>query len=133
VLRRCRIETGISYAKSGIVLRRRRIEPGNSHLFFRSRLLPGRVISRGASAQGATSMNTHSDIPAEGDRLRTFGEACRRLNLGSTTLREKLRAGIGPKAIKLPGSNRWRFRDKDLDAYEEANVVVIPAEPEDAI
>lgn len=46
-----------------------------------------------------------------------FAEACDWLRMGHSTLRMKLAQGRGPTAIKLPGSNRWRFRLSDLVAY----------------
>jgi excisionase family DNA binding protein len=54
------------------------------------------------------------------ERLLSFAEAATRLNLGVSTLRQKLHAGCGPVAIRLPGSTHWRFRPRDLDAYERA-------------
>jgi excisionase family DNA binding protein len=56
------------------------------------------------------------------ERLLSFAEAATRLNLGVSTLRQKLHAGCGPVAIRLPGPGptHWRFRPRDLDAYERA-------------
>ena len=50
--------------------------------------------------------------------LFNLAEAATRLHMGQSTLRAKLYDGLGPVAIKLPGSNRWRFRPRDLDEYE---------------
>ena len=61
---------------------------------------------------------TSPSIPVSADRLLSLSEAARKLNVGKSTLRQKLYSGCGPVAIKLPGSNRWRFRPRDLDAYE---------------
>ena len=56
------------------------------------------------------------------ERLLSFAEAAARLNLGVSTLRQKLHAGCGPVAIRLPGPGptHWRFRPRDLDAYVRA-------------
>ena len=56
------------------------------------------------------------------ERLLSFAEAASRLNLGVSTLRQKLHAGCGPVAIRLPGPGptHWRFRPRDLDAYVRA-------------
>ena len=56
------------------------------------------------------------------ERLLSFAEAATRLNLGVSTLRQKLHAGCGPVAIRLPGPGptHWRFRPCDLDAYVRA-------------
>lgn len=54
-----------------------------------------------------------------------LAEAAVYLGWGQSTLRGKLSDGKGPKAIKLPGSSRWRFRPDDLDAY--INGGAIPA------
>jgi excisionase family DNA binding protein len=56
------------------------------------------------------------------ERLLSFAEAANRLNLGVSTLRQKLHAGCGPVAIRLPGPGptHWRFRPGDLDAYVRA-------------
>jgi hypothetical protein len=43
--------------------------------------------------------------------------------MGESTLRQKLYAGVGPVAIKLPNSDRWKFRPSDLDAYERAGEI----------
>ena len=64
---------------------------------------------------------TSPSLPVSGDRLLTLIEAARRLNLGKSTLRQKLAAGCGPVAIRFgPGSTHWRFRPRDLDAFERA-------------
>jgi hypothetical protein len=52
--------------------------------------------------------------------LLNLAEAARRLRMGESTLRQKLYKGLGPIGIKLPGSDRWKFRPADLDAYERA-------------
>ena len=53
------------------------------------------------------------------ERTLTLAEAATYLGRGQSTLRGKLSDGKGPKAIKLPGSSRWRFRPDDLEAYIE--------------
>jgi excisionase family DNA binding protein len=56
------------------------------------------------------------------ERLLSFAEAAARLNLGVSTLRQKIHAGCGPVAIRLPGPGptHWRFRPRDLDDYVRA-------------
>ena len=61
--------------------------------------------------------------------LLNLAEAARRLGMGQSTLRQKLYEGIGPVAIKLPGSDRWRFRPSDLEAYVKAGELSPAAEP----
>jgi predicted DNA-binding transcriptional regulator AlpA len=62
-------------------------------------------------------------VSTTNDRLLSLAEAALRLRMGESTLRQKLYDGIGPVAIKLPGSDRWRFRQSDLDAYVGAAAV----------
>jgi hypothetical protein len=57
---------------------------------------------------------------ASNSDLLNLAEAAKRLRMGQSTLRQKLYAGLGPVGIKLPGSDRWKFRPADLDAYERA-------------
>jgi predicted DNA-binding transcriptional regulator AlpA len=57
------------------------------------------------------------------DRLLNLEEAARRARIAASTLRQILYRGAGPTAIKLPGSNRWRFRAADIDAWIAAGVV----------
>jgi hypothetical protein len=67
---------------------------------------------------------TSPSIPVlANERLLTLAEAATRLRMGQSTLRQALYDGRGPVAIKLPGSDRWRFRPRDLDAYERASEV----------
>jgi Helix-turn-helix domain len=66
------------------------------------------------------------------ESLLNLSEAAKRLRIGESTLRQKLYAGLGPVAIKLPGSDRWRFRPHDLDEYATAGEIrpaasVVPA------
>lgn len=49
------------------------------------------------------------------DPLVNLAQAAKWLSLGQSTLRQKLYEGEGPTAIKLPGSDRWRFRPSDLE------------------
>ena len=60
------------------------------------------------------------------DRLLNLAEAATRLRMGRSTLLQKLAAGCGPIAIRLPGSTHWRFRPRDLDAYVDA-ATILPA------
>jgi hypothetical protein len=57
------------------------------------------------------------------DRLLNLAEAATRLRMGQSTLRQALYDDRGPTAIKLPGSDRWRFRPGDLDAYVRAGEI----------
>jgi hypothetical protein len=57
-------------------------------------------------------------IPVSTNRpLLNLAEAAAWLRVGRSTLRQKLYAGLGPAAVKLPGSDRWRFRPRDLEDY----------------
>jgi hypothetical protein len=70
-------------------------------------------------------------IPVSTDnRLRNLREAAMFLHTGESTLRQKLYEGRGPVAIKLPGSNRWRFRPSDLEAYVKGGEISPAAEAE---
>jgi excisionase family DNA binding protein len=57
------------------------------------------------------------------DRLRNLAEAAEWLRIGQSTLRQALYEGRGPRAVKLPGSDRWRFRPSDLEAYVKAGEI----------
>jgi excisionase family DNA binding protein len=57
---------------------------------------------------------------AAADRLLSVREAASYLNVGMSTLRQSLYAGTGPRSYKLPGSNRWRFRLRDLNEWLES-------------
>jgi Helix-turn-helix domain len=64
---------------------------------------------------------TSPSIPVStNDRLLNLAEAATRLRMGQSTLRAKLSKGLGPVAIKLPGSDHWRFRPQDLEDYVKA-------------
>jgi hypothetical protein len=43
--------------------------------------------------------------------------------MGQSTLRQALYKDRGPVAIKLPGSDRWRFRPSDLEAFIKAGEI----------
>ena len=64
------------------------------------------------------------------DRLLNLAEAATRLRMGQSTLRQALYEGRGPLAVKLPGSDRWRFRPRDLEAYVKAGEICPAAEAE---
>jgi hypothetical protein len=67
---------------------------------------------------------TSASIPVStNDRLLNLTEAAARLRMGQSTLRQALYERRGPVAIKLPGSDRWRFRPSDLEAYVKAGEV----------
>jgi Helix-turn-helix domain len=55
--------------------------------------------------------------------LLNLAEAATQLHMGQSTLRQKIYAGLGPIAIKLPGSDRWRFRPSDLKKYVRAGEI----------
>ena len=57
------------------------------------------------------------------DRLRNLAEAAAWLGMGQSTLRQALYEGRGPRAVKLAGSDRWRFRPSDLEAYVKAGEI----------
>jgi predicted DNA-binding transcriptional regulator AlpA len=57
------------------------------------------------------------------ERLLNLAEAATRLRMGQSTLRQALYEDRGPVAIKLPGSDRWRFRPSDLEAYVKAGEI----------
>jgi excisionase family DNA binding protein len=63
------------------------------------------------------SAHNPPSIPVPGDRLLNLAEAAARLHVGQSTLRQMLYGGGGPIAVKLPGSNRWRFRASDVDKF----------------
>jgi predicted DNA-binding transcriptional regulator AlpA len=67
-------------------------------------------------------MNTNPNIPVE-DRLLNLEEAAHRARIAASSLRQMLYRGAGPTAIKLPGSNRWRFRATDIDAWITSGIV----------
>jgi predicted DNA-binding transcriptional regulator AlpA len=67
---------------------------------------------------------TSASIPVStNDRLLNLAEAAARLRMGQSTLRQALYERRGPVAIKLPGSDRWRFRPSDLDDYVHAGEI----------
>ena len=61
--------------------------------------------------------------------LLNLAEAAAWLGVGQSTLRLKLYEGKGPISIRLPGSDRWRFRVSDLTAYVDGSIVTPRAEP----
>jgi predicted DNA-binding transcriptional regulator AlpA len=63
-------------------------------------------------------------IPVSTNRpLLNLAEAAAWLRIGQSTLRQKLYAGHGPPAIKLAGSDRWRFRPSDLEDFIKAGEI----------
>ena len=81
---------------------------------------------------GHLFMTINPNIPVEDDRLLNLEEAAHRARIAASTLRQILYRGAGPIAIKLPGSNRWRFRAADIDAWFDAGVVNAKPLTEDA-
>ena len=67
---------------------------------------------------------TSASIPVStNDRLCNLAEAAAWLRMGQSTLRQALYEGRGPRAVKLAGSDRWRFRPSDLEAYVKAGEI----------
>jgi hypothetical protein len=56
------------------------------------------------------------------DTFLTLEQAAKRGEMGVSTLRQALVAGKGPRAYKLPGSNRWRIFGEDFDAWATSNM-----------
>jgi hypothetical protein len=52
--------------------------------------------------------------------LLSLREAGARVRLSPETLRVLLKAGKGPPGFKRPGSNRWLFWSRELDAWLES-------------
>jgi hypothetical protein len=48
------------------------------------------------------------------DRLLSMREALALGDMSDSVLRKALRKGYGPKAIKRPGSNRWKFWEREF-------------------
>jgi hypothetical protein len=48
------------------------------------------------------------------ERLLSMREALALGDMSDSTLRKALREGFGPKAIKRPGSNRWKFWEHEF-------------------
>jgi len=53
----------------------------------------------------------------------TLEKAAKRGDMGTSTLRQVLAKGLGPKAYKRPGSNRWTIYADDFDAWLTSNLV----------
>jgi hypothetical protein len=68
-------------------------------------------------------MNVNPNISVEGDRLLDLKETAHRARFAVSTLRAILYRGAGPIGLKPPGSNRWRFRATDVEAWLAAGVV----------
>jgi hypothetical protein len=60
-------------------------------------------------------------------RLLSLREAGERVRLNPETLRVLLITGKGPPAFKRPGSPRWLFWSRELDAWLESGRVNPPA------
>ena len=56
-------------------------------------------------------------------RLIQLREAAERTRMNEDTLRRMLIAGKGPPAMKRPGSNRWLFWERELDAWIDSGRV----------
>lgn len=67
------------------------------------------------------------DEIAAGDRILTAAEVASYARIGLSTLRQYLYAGVGPPGFKPGGkigSNRWKFRRADVDAWLDASRIV---------
>lgn len=67
----------------------------------------------------------------------TLKKAAQRGDMGESTLRQKLKDGLGPRAFKKPGSNRWRIYPDDFDRWIDAHVaspgVTVPETTDDLV
>ena len=67
----------------------------------------------------------------------TVRTAAQRGAMGESTLRQKLKKGLGPRAYQRPGSNRWLIFPDDFDAWAVSVVActgdAIPKNTEDPI
>ena len=66
----------------------------------------------------------------------TLRKAAQRGQMGKSTLRQVLARGLGPRAYRRPGSNRWLIYPDDFDTWYNAHVAspgIIPETPEDPI
>jgi outer membrane biosynthesis protein TonB len=68
-------------------------------------------------------------VVANVEPLLNFAEAAKALRMGQSSLRAQIAKGRGPIGIKLPGSNRWRFRSSDIAAYLKAGIVPRVVDP----
>lgn len=62
-------------------------------------------------------------MSADRGRLIQLREAAERTRMNEDTLRRMLIAGKGPPAMKRPGSNRWLFWERELDAWIDSGRV----------
>jgi predicted DNA-binding transcriptional regulator AlpA len=68
-----------------------------------------------------------ADEIAPGERIMLTSEVAAYCRIGLSTLRQYLHAGIGPPGFKPGGrlgSNRWKFRRADVDAWLDASRIV---------
>lgn len=64
-------------------------------------------------------------------KLLPLREAAKRGQMAESTLRTLLNAGVGPPALKRPGSNRWLLWSGEFDDWlESGRVRWKPATPE---
>ena len=62
-------------------------------------------------------MTTFTPNDCAGDRLLNLSEAARLARVGESTLRQAIYKGLGPRAYKLSGCARWRFRRSDIEEW----------------
>jgi excisionase family DNA binding protein len=63
----------------------------------------------------------------EGRRLLNLAEAASLARVGQSTLRQAIYKGVGPRAYKLRGCARWRFRQSDIEEWINSSEVNKPA------
>jgi excisionase family DNA binding protein len=68
-------------------------------------------------------VNTSKPEDRDGDRLFSLAEAANFARVGQSTLRQAIYKGVGPRAYKLPGCARWRFRRSDIEKWINAGEV----------
>lgn len=62
-------------------------------------------------------------MAAISEPLLDINQAAAELGIKPGTLRQKLYDGVGPAAIKLPHSDRWRFRPSAIADYKSASEI----------
>ena len=68
-------------------------------------------------------MTTFTPDDSVGDRLLNLAEAARLARIGESTLRQAIYKGLGPRAYKLSGCARWRFRRSDIQEWINAGEI----------
>jgi hypothetical protein len=63
-------------------------------------------------------------VAVASEPLLDINQAAAELGIKPGTLRQKLYDGVGPAAIKLPHSDRWRFRPSAIADYKSASEIL---------